>query len=173
MLQKVTLFGNRAFTEVIKIIYCSVTQSCPTVCKPTDFSFRGILQARTLDGVGCHSLLQGIFPTQGSNPHLLHCRWIVYFWSTRKAQLRLCEVIQEQPQSSMFDVSITGGNLTQEDAHRKMLAGMVMHLQARKHPRCWKRTRSSRRGIDRPPLPGLKRDNPAYTLITGILPPEL
>ena len=23
-------------------------------------------------GVGCHALLQGIFPTQGSNPHLLH-----------------------------------------------------------------------------------------------------
>ena len=23
-------------------------------------------------GVGCHSLLQGFFPTQGSNPHLLH-----------------------------------------------------------------------------------------------------
>ena len=27
------------------------------------------------------SLLQGIFPTQGSNPHLLHCRWILYQWS--------------------------------------------------------------------------------------------
>ena len=25
-------------------------------------------------GVGCHSLLQGILPTQGSNPGLLHCR---------------------------------------------------------------------------------------------------
>ena len=29
-------------------------------------------------GVGCHSLLQGIFPTQGSNPSLLHCRHILY-----------------------------------------------------------------------------------------------
>ena len=29
-------------------------------------------------GVGCHSLFQGIFPTQGSNPGLLHCRWILY-----------------------------------------------------------------------------------------------
>ena len=27
-------------------------------------------------GVGCHFLLQGIFPTQGSNPGLLHCRQI-------------------------------------------------------------------------------------------------
>ena len=29
-------------------------------------------------GVGSHSLLQGIFPTQGSNPGLLHCRWILH-----------------------------------------------------------------------------------------------
>ena len=29
-------------------------------------------------GVGSLSLLQGIFPTQGSNPGLPHCRWILY-----------------------------------------------------------------------------------------------
>ena len=29
-------------------------------------------------GVGCHFLLQGIFPTQGWNPGLLHCRRILY-----------------------------------------------------------------------------------------------
>jgi len=32
-------------------------------------------------GVGFHVLLQGIFPTQGSNLRLLqlmHCRWIIY-----------------------------------------------------------------------------------------------
>ena len=29
-------------------------------------------------GVGCHALLQGIFPTQGSNPGLLGCRQILY-----------------------------------------------------------------------------------------------
>ena len=27
---------------------------------------------------GCHFLLQGIFPTQGLNLGLLHCRWILY-----------------------------------------------------------------------------------------------
>ena len=31
--------------------------------------------------MGCHSLLQGIFPTQGLNPHLLHCRQILYHLS--------------------------------------------------------------------------------------------
>ena len=29
-------------------------------------------------GVGSCSLLHGIFPTQGSNPDLPHCRWILY-----------------------------------------------------------------------------------------------
>ena len=32
-------------------------------------------------GEGCHALLQGIFPTQGSNPVLLHCRQILYHLS--------------------------------------------------------------------------------------------
>ena len=30
------------------------------------------------NGVGCYALLQGIFPTQGSNPGLPHCRQILY-----------------------------------------------------------------------------------------------
>ena len=29
-------------------------------------------------GVGSNSFLQGIFPTQRSNPCLLHCRWILH-----------------------------------------------------------------------------------------------
>ena len=32
-------------------------------------------------GVGSLSLLQGIFPSQGSNPCLSHCRWILYHLS--------------------------------------------------------------------------------------------
>ena len=31
--------------------------------------------------MGCHSLLQGIFPIQGSNLGLLHCRQILYYLS--------------------------------------------------------------------------------------------
>ena len=37
-------------------------------------------------GVGCLSLLQGIFPTQGSNPGLLHCRQILYRLSHQGSQ---------------------------------------------------------------------------------------
>ena len=36
-----------------------------------------ILHARIV-GVGCHSLVQGIFPTQGLKPGLLDCRQILY-----------------------------------------------------------------------------------------------
>ena len=41
-------------------------------------------------GVGCHFCLQGIFPTQGSNPCLpclLHCRWILYRLVTGEASI--------------------------------------------------------------------------------------
>ena len=40
--------------------------------------------------VGNCSLLQGIFPTQGSNPGLLLCRWILYQLS-HKGGLRILE----------------------------------------------------------------------------------
>ena len=40
----------------------------------------GLLFPSTV-GVGSHSLLQGIFPTQGLNPGLLHSRQILYHLS--------------------------------------------------------------------------------------------
>ena len=43
-------------------------------------------------GVGSHSLLQGIFPTQGSNLGLLHCRWILYYL-THQGSLHKTDVI--------------------------------------------------------------------------------
>ena len=45
--------------------------------QPMDYTIHGILQARTLEWEAV-PLLQGIFPTQGSNPGLPHCRWILY-----------------------------------------------------------------------------------------------
>ena len=37
--------------------------------------------------MGCHSLLQGIFPTQGSNLGLPHCRQILYHLSHQESPL--------------------------------------------------------------------------------------
>ena len=74
------------------IVYCGNTrrpmhakslQSCSSLCDP-------LWPARLLcpwgslgknTGVGCCFLLQGIFPTQGCNPHLLHLcigRWVLF-----------------------------------------------------------------------------------------------
>ena len=59
-----------------------VTQSCLTlcnlvICSPSGFSAHGILWAKILEWVS-HSLLQGIFLTQGLYPGLLHCRQSLY-----------------------------------------------------------------------------------------------
>ena len=59
-----------------------VTQSCLTLWNPMDSSppgssVQGDSPGKNT-GVGCHALLQGIFPIQGSNPGLPHCRWILY-----------------------------------------------------------------------------------------------
>ena len=37
------------------------------------------------NGVGCHALFQGIFPTQRLNPDLLHCRQILYHLSNQRS----------------------------------------------------------------------------------------
>ena len=53
-------------------MHAKLLQSCPTLCDSMDHSLpgssvHGILQARILEWV-----VQGIFPTQGSNLYLLH-----------------------------------------------------------------------------------------------------
>ena len=52
-------------------------------------------------GVGCHSLLQEIFPTQGSNLGLLHCRQILY-----------CLSHQESPYVSVLKTDTPRGKFT-------------------------------------------------------------
>ena len=59
-----------------------VVQSCLTLCSLMDCnlpgsSVHGDFPGKN-SGMGCHALLQEIFPTQGSNPGLLGCRWILY-----------------------------------------------------------------------------------------------
>ena len=64
---------------------CKYAQLCPTLCDPMDYSPTRLLcppnPPSKNPGVGCHSLLQGIFPNQGLNPRLLHCRQILYHLS--------------------------------------------------------------------------------------------
>ena len=58
-----------------------VAQSCLTLCDPMNCSPLGSSvhgdSPGKNTGVGCHALFQGIFPTDGLNLGLLHCRWIL------------------------------------------------------------------------------------------------
>ena len=66
----------------------------------------------------CQFLLQGIFSTQGSNPSLLHCRWILHHlshWREPGASLTLVELIvisstlhlkQYNPQTSLYPQTV-------------------------------------------------------------------
>ena len=55
-----------------------ITTTKNHLCSSPVSSVHGTLQARILEWVARHSLLQGISPTQGSNLGLLHCRQILY-----------------------------------------------------------------------------------------------
>ena len=62
---------------------CLVIQSCPTLwdlmedCSPPGSSVHGESPGKNT-AVGCHALLQEIFPIQGSNPDLQYYRQILY-----------------------------------------------------------------------------------------------
>ena len=61
--------------------YMLVSQSCPTLYDPWTAACQVPLSvgfSRQEPRVGCHFLLQGIFPTQRSNLGLLHCRQILH-----------------------------------------------------------------------------------------------
>ena len=69
-----------------------VTRSCPSLCAYMDCSLPGSfvhMDSRGKNtGVDCHFLLQGFFPTQGSNPVLPHDRQILYHLSHQGSPCR-------------------------------------------------------------------------------------
>ena len=88
--------SNTVVPEATLASRCTVwhAQSCPALCNPTDCSLPGFSVHADFPGkntgLGCQALLQGIFPTQGSNPILLHCRQILYHLS-HQASPRILE----------------------------------------------------------------------------------
>ena len=75
-----------------------VSQSCPTLCDPTNcsppgFSVYGILQTRILEWIAI-LLLQRIFLTQAWNPGLLHLRQILY--CVKKSFPLLCIQLKQE-----------------------------------------------------------------------------
>ena len=75
-----------------------VTQPCPTLCDPMDLNSPRNSPGQNT-GVGSLSFLQRIFPTQGSNPWLLHSRRILYQRSYQGSP-----ELSERAKSSLFNI---------------------------------------------------------------------
>ena len=71
----------------------SVAQLCRTLWDPRDCSPPGpsvqVDSPGKNTGVGCHALLQGIFPAQELNPGLPPCRWILDHLSHWGSQFKI------------------------------------------------------------------------------------
>ena len=84
-------------------------------CSPPDCSSMGIFQEKNT-WVGYHFLLQGIFPTQGMNPGLPHCRWI------------LCVSPGKPKNTGVDSLSLLQGNfLTQESNQGLLHCRWILH----------------------------------------------
>ena len=101
--------------------------------------------------MGCHSLLQEIFLTQGLNPGLLHCRWILYHLSHQRSLIMHCYHLKSPLSHSLLksrDITLP----TKVHLVKAMVFPVVMYgceswtLKKAEHQRidaferqCWKR----------------------------------
>ena len=85
-------------------------QSCLILCDPMECSLLGYSCPRDSSGkstgVDFHTLLQGIFPTQGLNPHLLH----LLHWQAGSLPLvppgpETINLLEENTGSTLFDIN--------------------------------------------------------------------
>ena len=75
-------------TQLRPTLFDLMDCSLPDLC-PWDFLAKGT-------GVGFHFLLQGIFPTQESNPGLLHCRQTLYPLSHQGSPYKASRKVKRQ-----------------------------------------------------------------------------
>ena len=79
-------------------------------------------------GVGCYFLLQGIFPTQGSNPGLLHCRQMLYHFFHTLSKPSLCSFQVYSIVIQLFS-SVAQSCLTLCDPMNCRTPGLPLHHQ--------------------------------------------
>ena len=108
MYEEISYFLSLPFTLLVVIgrhDHCTIVEKpketyrcvCQSLCRVQLFAPHGLWPARLLCpwnspvrnfGVGCHSRLQGIFPTQGLNLGIQHCRQILYQLSHQESMRR-------------------------------------------------------------------------------------
>ena len=86
-----TFLQARIVSDYMRVRMCLVAQSCPTLCNPM-----GLQPTRLLcpwespgkkTGVGCHSLLQGIFPSKDQTQLSCTAGGFLTIWATRETLL--------------------------------------------------------------------------------------
>ena len=93
------------------LVLCLLAQSCPTLCDPMDCNLPGSSVHGDSSGkntrVGCHALLQRIFPTQGSNPG---DKYSVQIRSVAQLHLTLCSSMDFSSPGSSVHGDSSGKN---------------------------------------------------------------
>ena len=106
-----------------------VAESCPAlcdpmVCSPPGFSVPGNSPGKNT-GVGSHCCLQGIFPTQGSNQGLLHCRQTLYRLSHQGSPR-----VGGREENSTYG----GKSWTSQDLAKQMYSSTASSLSSKRQP---------------------------------------
>ena len=114
-----------------------VAQLCPTLCDPMDCSppgssgHPGFSRQEHWSGLPCPP--PGIFPTQGLNPGLPHCRWILYLLC-HKGSLRILEWVaypfsSRSPQPrNRTGVSCIAGELPAELPGKRSISWVLLNV---------------------------------------------
>ena len=108
--------------NLVSFKFVKVTQLCLTLCDPYRL-YSPWKSPGQNTGVGSLSLLQGIFPNQGSNPGLPHCRWILYQLSHKGSPRILEWVVYPFSSGSSRPRSQTGVSSLQVDSLPTELSG--------------------------------------------------
>ena len=105
--------GGWGMVMKVKKAKVLVVQSCLTLCGPARLLCPWDFPGKNT-GVGCHSLLQGIFPTQGSNLRLLH-------W--------LADSLPSEPPGKPWRANLEGRPLPVTRESKVALLGSVLSVQ--------------------------------------------
>ena len=123
---------------VLCAVLCLDTQLCPALCNPMDYILPGSSVPGDSPGkntrVGCHALLQRIFPIQGFKPGLLYCRWILYCLSHQRSPWILEWVAYPFPKGSSWPRNWTGVSCT---ADRFFTSWAICHTCPLQYPGTW------------------------------------
>ena len=139
------LFCKKKIRFLWHAVLCLVAQPCPTLCNPMDCSPTGSSVHRDFPGkntgVGCHALLQGIFPTQGLNQGLLHCRQMLYSLSHQGSP----RILSEQPIPSPGELPDPGIDQDKVILHCRRILYQLSHQGS---PFLWHTTQQNQFQMD-------------------------